>query len=183
MILYGPHHGEDFMAHQEHLRLDFVLGGLRTASLRPLLTWALAIFLAGLLAGALIGLLVLSAAVPTNASHPGSHGARLDIAAVRAGNGVPSVELEARAGMESRHDRWAEPEGRRGSAVPHYSPASDHPSDAPAATPARTISDLIRSAATEFSVDPARLEAVAFCESSLLAEPRVGQAQELEWPR
>lgn len=203
MTLYGPHEGETFLEHQEHLRLDFVLGSPRRAHLAPLLR---CVFVLSLLASALT--LALSAAVPTR---PGSHGP-IDIAAVRAGNGAPSVELEARAGMESRHDRWAEPEGRRGSAAPHNSPASDLPSEAPAATPARTtglederqsrfpvteeiagstpagaaarpttILAIIRNAALEFDVDPARLEAVAFCESSLLAEPRVGQAQELGW--
>jgi len=172
----------------------------RPVSVRPLVTWAIAVFCAGLTLGIVLTL-ALSAAAST-ASHRDDHGATFDTAAVRAGNDAPSVELEARAGMESRHDRWAKSEGRSDTA-PDNSPASDlYGPDAPAAAPARTVqprasdsstsseaakaepSDilaLIHAAATEFGVDPVRLEAVARCESSLLPEPRIGQAQELGW--
>lgn len=94
-----------------------------------------------------------------------------DGSAVRAGTDAPSVELNARAGMESRHDRWAESEGRIGDAVPDNSPASDlYGPDAPAAAPARTahaIEAIITNAAVEFGVDPDDMIRVARCESSL----------------
>ena len=42
---------ETFDEHQQHARLDFIIGGYPRASLRPLLTWALVVFLAGLVSG------------------------------------------------------------------------------------------------------------------------------------
>lgn len=151
------------------------------ARLWPLLVLVFVVaFLASLLT------LVLSAAVSTNASRPGSHGARLGIAAVRASapptlEAVPASVLTTRdpdasqalpAARAHQQPRASAPEDDRQSRLPVTEEVAG-------STPAGgAVSDLIRSAAIEFGADPETMLRRAFCESTNNPDA-VGRAQEV----
>ena len=153
----------------------------RRASRWPLVRLVLLAFLAGVILGASIAFAssVLSASPSQGSFRPDQPADLVDVGStVRASASSPEFArgpLTEEARGESRERSLpASESGSRSVSGPSgvTTPTRDDPA---------TILALIHSAALEFGVDPARLEAVAFCESSLLAEPRVGQAQELGW--
>lgn len=153
---------------RQRLRTDALLHrwGIRIedprAPLRPLARLLLLAFLAGVVAGLLVASFAVSALSSSSSLTSGRDAAsdpRRSVpldggSAVRATTVARSASVE---GDTPRDDRRAEPD--------HHADAS--PASArPAATAARAIPELIRSAAIRHGVDPAWLARVVFCESS-----------------
>ena len=193
---------ETFDEHQQHARLDFIIGGYPRASLRPLLTWALVVFLAGLVSGIFLAsfLRIIPAAlgaegstssrsfVEPSAARAADRGADLVEARPRAQLGdVPRSAPSAPARANSHADD--DPAGSEAAMAPQPSVLTTHglavtpPASAVLTVTRSRVEQMSRSAAIRHGLDPDWYAALIFCESSFRANARgaAGEIGAAQW--